>query len=147
MQASAAAQPEHPVVPVAADGVTVYVSKYRRYRVQITAPRTYTDPMGVRTSGGKMLVAMFDDGVYRNNERDPKTRKLIDELLQANPYFGKFGSNADFWLASEQQAQLEGAQVQSALNTLKALPRETVEQFVAELRQGDADDHTLPSSQ
>ena len=123
---------------------TVYVSKYRRYRVQVSAPQTFIDPAtGRKNSAGKMIAAIFDEGIYRNKERDPKIREQIDEALQSNPYFGKFGSTAHFWLASEQNAVMERSRRQAAMDTLKSMPREAVEQFVAELRQGEAEDHEL----
>ncbi len=133
--------------PASSTAFTTYVSKYRKYRVQVTSPQAYIDPAsGRKVTGGKMLVAEFDEGVFRNNKREhtPVERKLIDESLQANPYFGTFGSSAHFWLASEQNAKMEAARVKSALETLKSLPREQVEQFVADLKQGNAEDHVVP---
>lgn len=144
-EARAKGVPE-PVTPSAIAGVNVYVARDRRYRVQITAPQSYIGPDGRKQSGGKMLVALFDEGVYRNNHRDPKVRQLIDEALQSNPYFGPFGSStAHYWLASDQADKMAEARKQSALATLKALPKEAVDQFVAELRQGDQEDHSLPA--
>jgi hypothetical protein len=143
----AAATPESTQVtlPPSAPGTVVYVSKFRRYRVQITAPTSYIDPTtGRRVSGGKRLEAQFEDGVYRNTSKDPAIRKLIDEALQSNPHFGAFGSIADYWLASDQESKMQAARVASALDTLKTLPKETVEQYVAALKQGTAEDHELP---
>lgn len=123
--------------------VTVYMSKYRRYRVQITAPRGVINSLGQKEFGDAPLVAEFDEHIYRNNGRDLSVRKMIDQALQANPYFGKFGSNSEFWLLSEQKVAIEKKKLEQAAETLKALPREVVEQFVANLRQGDAEDHDL----
>lgn len=134
-----------PTPALAADGITVYVSPYRKYRVQVTAPSGFIDPVsGRKNTGGKMYVAEFDEGVFRNNHRDPAVRKLFDESLQSNPYFGKFGGGpkVDFWLATDQNATTEAARVKSAMATLKSLPPETVKAYMAELAQGTADDHT-----
>lgn len=131
--------------PLEQPGVTVYVSKFRRYRVQITSPLHTVNPMtGQPIPGGRELVAQFDEGVFRNTEADPEARALIDQTLQRNKYFGKFGSNADFWLASEQQATLESRRLETALATLRGLPKEAVERFVADLKQGTETDHALP---
>lgn len=131
--------------PREVDGVVIYVSKYPGYRVQITSPLHTVNPMtGQPIPGGRELVAQFENGVFRNTERDPEYRQLINETLQRNKYFGKFGSGAHYWLASEQRAQLEASRVKSALATLKALPADVVAQFVADLKQGDAPDHKLP---
>lgn len=125
--------------------VTVYVSKYRRYRVQVTAPQSYVGPDGRKHSGGKRMEAQFDEGVFRNDNRDPEVRRIFNESLQTNPYFGIFGNGAaHYWLASDQQAQTENARISSALNVLKSLPKETVEQFAAALKTGQSIDHALP---
>jgi hypothetical protein len=129
-------------------GVTVYVSRYRKYRVQVTAPSAYIDPAsGRKNTGGKMHVAEFDEGIFRNDNRDPAVRALFDESLQANPYFGPFSSSpkVHFWLASDQNAKTQAASVESAKKTLASLPREQVEQFLAELKQGESDDHAVPA--
>lgn len=133
--------------PYAPAGVTVYVSPYRKYRVQITAPPRFSAPDGSGRTlpSGKMYVAEFEEGVFRNNHRDAAVRTLFDEQLQSNPYFGRFGGGpkVHYWLASDQNATTEGARIQAALATLKALPKEVVDQYVADLHQGDADDHDL----
>lgn len=144
--AAVAGQPAA-AVPVQAEYHT-YVSRDRMYRVQITAPQSYSSPDGRKQSGGKMIVALFQDNVYRNNHRDPKVRALIDEELQKNPYFGKFGDvRAHYWLASDQNAKTDAARVASAMATLRALPKAAVDQFVAELKQSDAADHNPPAQQ
>lgn len=134
--------------PNAASGVTCYVSRFAQYRVQITAPTSFTNPVtGQTTAAGREIVAQFEDHVYRNNDKDPEVRKLVDETLQSNRYFGTFASRADnvhFWLASEQKAATEAARVKAALDTLKGLPRDVVDQFVADLKQGTELDHALP---
>lgn len=131
--------------PLAApEGVNVYVSMYRSYLIEVVNIPAYVD-QGRRVPG-KRIAAQFSEGVFRNDHRDPATRKLIDDALQANPYFGTFGSGpkTHFWLAAEQQAVTEAARVRSALDTLKSLPKEMVAQYAAELTQGGADDHVLP---
>lgn len=146
MHAAAEAAQVAPSPAAGTAGISVYVSKYRRYRVQVTAPQSYVGPDGRKHSGGKRLEAQFDEGVFRNDHRDPAVRALFDEALQANPYFGVFGSgSAHFWLASDQQARMEKARIESALNVLKSLPKETVEQYAAALKQGAAADHALPA--
>lgn len=128
---------------LAPEGVTVYISSSRGYLVEVSNVPSFVHDG--RRIPAKRIAAQFVEGIYRNNHRDPKTRALIDEALQTNPYFGKFnaGPQVHFWLASEQFAVVEKARVNSAFNTLKSLPRETVEQFVAELQQGDSDDHVV----
>lgn len=133
-----------PPVATADPSITVYVSKYRRYRVQVTAPSPALDPATGQRQSRKQIVAQFEDGVYRNAHRDPDVRKLIDTALQTNPYFGAFGSTAHYWLASDQTARMEKARIASALDTLKSLPPEVVEAHMAALRLGKAEDHTLP---
>jgi len=137
--------------PIAVDGFgatsTVYVSKYKRYRVQITAPMTSVNPMtGQPIPMGRELVAQFEDHVYRNNDAalTPDERALIDKTLQGNRYFGQFNTNAHFWLASEQKAAVEAAKLKSALDTMRSMPKEVVAQFVAELSQGEEVDHEMP---
>lgn len=130
--------------PKSTPDFNIYVSKFRRYRVQTMATRGYIDPGTGRKIEGTTISALFDEGVYRNNHRDPKVRAQIDESLQSNPYFGKFGSAAHFWLASDQNAKMEDMRIKSALDTLKSMPREAVEKFVADLHQGSAEDHELP---
>jgi hypothetical protein len=131
-------------------GVTTYVSKWRRYRIQITAPTAFTNPVtGQHSVAGREIAAEFDEHVYRNREKDPDIRKLIDDTLQRNPYFGTFGKhqgdNVHFWLAEDQKAATQAAKIAAALETLKALPKDAVDAFVADLQQGDAADHVLPS--
>lgn len=142
---AAGVNPGTRVVPnLAGDGkYTVYRSHTLRYRVQITAPQTIVLSDGRKQTGGRMLVAQFEDGRYINNDRNAETRKLIDEELQANKFFGEFGSHAHFWLASDQQAKMEKVRVEAALQTLKSLPREAVDRFVGELKQGAAADHAV----
>lgn len=146
-----------PMLALASEGVTVYISPTRRYRVQITAPSAYIDPAtGRKNTGGKMIVAEFEDGVYRNGApgspayRKPEIKALIDEAMKANPYFGRFvdgklvaEKEAQFWLASEQREVGESKRIKQAIDTLKSVPREQLEARLAELRQGDADDHDM----
>jgi hypothetical protein len=126
----------------AAPGVTVYISNSRRYLVEIQNVPSYSHEG--RKYPAKRLAAQFDEGVYRNDHRDPKVRAMIDEALQSNKYFGRFGDvAAHFWLASEQQEKTRAKQVESALKTLKSLSPETVKEYAAQLAQGDAQDHQL----
>lgn len=128
---------------LAPEGVTVYVSNSRSYLVEVVNVPSYVHEG--RRYPAKRIAAQFENGVYRNNAKDPATRKLIDEALQGNKYFGRFGdSSAHFWLASDQQARVESARVKSALDTLKSLPKEVVAQYVADLAQGTAEDHEVP---
>jgi hypothetical protein len=73
-------------------------------------------------------------------------RALIDETLQANKYFGRFGSTADFWLASDQQERTKNAALESAMRTLRSLPKEAVDAFVGALKAGEAEDHAIPEA-
>lgn len=132
---------------------TIYVSKFRGYMVQITAPRPGLDPATGRKFSTKPIVARFEDGVYRNGApgtagyRNPNVKALVDEALQSNPYFGAFGdAQAHFWLADDQKARMEAARIQSARDTLRSLPKEAIDEFVNSLRQGDAEDHNLSAS-
>jgi hypothetical protein len=136
-----------PAVPVDVDGVTTYVSRYKRYRVQITAPTSGINPItGQPFTTGRELVAQFEEHVFRNTERDPEARALIDRTLQSNPYFGKFNTMAHFWLSNEQRAATEAAKLKSALDTLKSLPKEALEQHLGQLGLGvnAVLDHKLP---
>jgi hypothetical protein len=130
----------------APEGVSVYVSSFPGYLVEVVNIPSYID-QGRRVPG-KRIAAQFRDGIYRNDHRDPATRKLIDEALQQNPYFGKFGGGPQvhFWLAADQQAVVEAARVKSALTTLQSLPKDVIAKYAAELAQGDADDHIIPDA-
>lgn len=125
----------------APEGVSVYVSTFPGYLVEVMNIPAYVD-QGRRVPG-KRIAAQFSGGVYRNDHRDLATRKMIDEALQANPYFGAFGAGpkVHFWLAADQQKVVEAARVKSALSTLKSIPKDVLDKYVAELAQGDADDH------
>lgn len=128
----------------APEGVSVYVSTFPGYLVEVMNIPAYIDQG--RRIPGKRIAAQFSGGVYRNDHRDLATRKMIDEALQANPYFGAFGAGpkVHFWLASDQRTVVEAARVRSALTTLKSIPKDVLDKYVAELAQGDADDHELP---
>jgi hypothetical protein len=124
----------------ASSGVNVYISTSRSYLVEVLNVKSYVHE-GERIPA-RRVAAQFVEGVYRNDERDPELRRLIDERLQRNKYFGKFGDNrAHFWLLSDMKEQTEATRIERALDTLRSLPREQVEKFVADLQQGDADDH------
>lgn len=136
-----------PTLPALAPaGITVYISSSRRYLAEVANVRAYTDADGVRIPA-KRIAAQFEEGVYRNNHRDPAIRALVDRSLQMNPYFGKFGGGpkVHFWLASDQKATTEQAQIKGALDILRRLPPDQVMDFAASLERGDADDHTLPA--
>lgn len=123
-------------------GVNVYISHSRGYLVEVMNKRAFVHE-GERVPAQR-VAAQFVEGVFRNDHPDPEVRKLIDERLQRNKYFGKFGDGkAHFWLLADMQKATKAAQVKSALDTLKTLPREQVEQYLADLKQGDAEDHDL----
>lgn len=126
---------------------TVYVSSIRRYRVLLAAEPGTTDPFTGQKAGGRVDWAVFDEGVYRNKERDPKKHKAINAKLQSNSRFGKFGqAGTDFWLASEQKASMESRRLKQAAETLRSLPKEVLDDFLAKaLKPGDAVDHELPT--
>jgi hypothetical protein len=143
---NAAPEPAGINVAPSAPGITVYVSNVRRYRVEVLPATVVVDAAtGRKTTTGKRITAEFDEGVYRNDHRDPATRKLIDEVLQSNKYFGQFGGgpNVHFWLASEQNAITEARRIESAMNTLKSLPPDVVARHMAQLSHGKAEDHQL----
>ncbi len=135
-----------PELPPLTDSYTVYMSGKVRDRVQLTAPATWIGPDGRKMGGGPMLVAQFDNHVFRNNHHDPAIRALIDQELQRNKYFGKFGGgdHIHYWLASDQKAKTESAKLESAKRTLASLPREALEAALAELKAGEKVDHELP---
>jgi hypothetical protein len=139
MDAKAVADAQLPEVEAQPD-YTVYVSRYTSYRVQITAPIDTIDPTTGQREKGRPIVAQFVEGVYRNNNRDEGVRKLIDRTLQRNDLFGKPGQ-AEFWLASEQKAMAEAAKLKAATETLKSLPKETLDAYIASLKT----DHELPA--
>jgi hypothetical protein len=124
---------------------TVYISKFPRYRVQITSPADIIDPLTGRKTRAVPLAAKFEDGIWVNDAKDAKARADIDEFLQGNQYFGKPGTGAEFWLLSEQEAAVKIAKLRQARETLKSLPPEAVAAFVREIQQGDKEDHTLPT--
>lgn len=103
--------------PFAAEGTTLYQSRIRRYRVQITAPGDVTDRYTGRVEKGKPIAAQFDDFYYVNAARDPEVRKLIDQALQENYYFGL---TSDFWLASEKTQQIVKASIDSAVHAIRS---------------------------
>jgi len=125
---------------------TVYLSMFPAYCVQVTAPADLTDPVTGRKTIGRPTRAMFQEGRYVNNARDPKVRKHIDEVLQSNSRFGRPGSGADYWLAADAVRMAQAAAKAGALVTLRSMPREAVEQFIAELKQGDASDVVMPAA-
>jgi len=147
MRQAAERESEPAQVPVRAaqrDG-TVYISKFRRYRVQVTSPADIIDPLTGRKTRGVPVCAKFDEGVWVNDAKDLKLRAQIDEFLQQNPYFGRYGTNAEFWLASEQEAAIKSAKLRQARDTLRSLPPEAVAAFMQEIRQGKDEDRELPT--
>jgi hypothetical protein len=128
---------------LAPEGVTVYISAIRRYLVEVQNTPSYVHEG--RRYPAKRIAAQFEDGVYRNDHRDPAVRKLVDEALQSNPYFGRFGGGpkVHFWLANDQFKTTEAARVEAALKTLKSLPKDVVDGYIAELKQGEAADHDM----
>jgi hypothetical protein len=128
---------------------TVYLSPFGSYRVQITAQPDVTDPITGRKTIGRPTAAVFQDGRYVNNARDPKLRAYIDEVLQQNKRFGRPGSGADYWLATDARRMAQAAAKASATATLRQLARENpaeLSQLIAELKQGDAADITMPTA-
>lgn len=103
--------------PIAAEGTTLYQSRYRRYRVQITAPGDVTDRYTGRVEKGKPIAAQFDDFYYVNAVKDPEVHKLIDDALMANFYYGLM---SDFWLAKDKTAQIVKASIDSAVHAIRA---------------------------
>lgn len=145
-EATDKAETEPAQLPAVKKQGTTYVSQFRRYRVQVTAPMDRIDPATGLREIGRPIVAQFEDGVYVNDHKDPKIKKLIDDQLQGNPFFGKFGDGgAHYWLADTQQASLDRAKLEAAKATLSKLPKEVVEEFVASLKPGEEQDHKLPA--
>lgn len=127
---------------------TVYLSMYPSYCVQITAPADVTDPITGRKTIGRPVKALFTEGRYVNNARDPKLRAHIDEVMQSNSRFGKPGSGCDYWLAEEAIRMTKAAAKANATATLKRLAQENRDEFkalIAELQQGDATDQVMPA--
>lgn len=127
---------------------TVYLSPFPSYCVQITAPADITDPITGRKTIGRPTKALFKEGRYVNNARDKKVRAHIDEVLQSNSRFGKPGTGSDFWLASEAVRMTQAAAKASALDTLRAIAKQSPEEltkFLSELQQGDATDVVMPA--
>ena len=128
---------------------TVYLSMFPAYCVQITAPADLVDPVTGRKTIGRPTKAMFQEGRYVNNARDPKVRKHIDEVLQSNSRFGRPGSGADYWLAADAVRMAQAAAKASATATLRTLAKQNpaeLERLIAELKQGDASDVVMPAA-
>lgn len=126
---------------------TVYLSAYPAYCVQITAPADVTDPLTGRKTIGRPVKALFAEGRYVNNARDPKVRKHIDEVMQSNSRFGRPGTGADYWLAADAVRAVEAAKKASALKTLRDIAKQSPEEltkFLSELQQGDQTDIAMP---
>lgn len=127
---------------------TVYLSAFPAYCVQITAPADVTDPLTGRKTIGRPVKALFTEGRYVNNARDPKVRAHIDKVMQENSRFGLPGRGADYWLAEAAIRMTKAAAKASAKQTLKQLARENpdeLRQLVAELQQGEATDVVMPA--
>ena len=143
------AQAEEPLAAPLPDATkvdgTVYLSPFPSYCVQVTAPADLIDPVTGRKTIGRPTRAQFAEGRYVNNARDRKVRDHIDEVLQMNSRFGRPGSGADYWLATDARRMAQAAAKAGALATLRSLPKEAVDQFLAELRQGEATDITMPA--
>lgn len=125
---------------------TVYLSMYPGYMVQISAPADVTDPLTGRKTIGRPVVAKFVEGRYVNNARDKKLRAYIDEEMQRKTRFGKPGTGADYWLAEDAIRMTRAAAKASALATLRSMPKEALDEFLGELKQGDASDQTMPAA-
>jgi len=129
-------QPDDYITP---EQGTVYQSRHRRYRIQVTTvPDTKYADTG-RLVPGKSIVAKFDEYFWVNREVDPEKRKMIDDALQSNPWFG---SNKDFWLAAEKRKTDDAARIESAKESFKRNP-EALKALIDELRAG-GEDFSLP---
>lgn len=120
----------------AGDGIC-YLSKYERYRHQVTSPVEQLSPDG-RIHRERPIVVQFEAGMFRNNEKDLKKRKKIDEVLQESP---DFGLNRLFWFQSddaEKSRQDLAKQAAYAIQHDPALQAE-IEKQVA-LRMGKSED-------
>ncbi len=127
---------------------TVYLSQFPSYCVQITAPADLTDPLTGRKTVGRPVKALFQEGRYVNNARDPKVRKHIDEVMQSNSRFGKPGSGCDYYLAEEAQRMSQAAAKANATATLRQLAKQNpdeLKQLLAELQQGADTDVVMPA--
>lgn len=127
---------------------TVYLSAYPSYCVLITAPADLTDPLTGRKTVGRPTKALFYEGRYVNNARDPKTREFIDKMMQSNSRFGKPGSGCDFYLAEDAQRMAQAAAKANATATLRALAKQNpaeLKQLIAELEQGTDTDVVMPA--
>lgn len=147
MRAMADSTPEQPHEMPKVDG-TVYLSPYPSYCVQVTAPDDLKDPVTGRKTVGRPTKALFQEGRYVNNARDPKLRKFIDETLQSNTRFGRPGSGADYWLAEDAVRMAQAAAKAGALATLRSIAKQSPEEltkFLSELQQGDATDAQMPA--
>lgn len=153
MRARSEAEPDptHGItaLPSKIDG-TVYMSVFPSYCVQVTAPADQVDPITGRKTVGRPTKALFADGRYVNNAKDPKLRAFIDEVLQANSRFGKKGpgAGADFWLAETAIRVAQAAAKASAKETLRALAKDNpdeLKRLISELQQGDDADVKMPA--
>ena len=127
---------------------TVNLSAFPSYCVQITAPADLTDPLTGRKTVGRPVKALFQEGRYVNNARDPKVRAHIDEVMQSNSRFGKPGSGADYYLASEAMRMSQAAAKANATATLRQLAKQNpdeLKQLLAELTQGSDTDVKMPA--
>lgn len=144
---------------------TIYMSAFPAYCVQITAPADVTDPLTGRKTIGRPVKALFTEGRYVNNAKDPRKvydsvdkdgrpikitmREWIDEALQKNSRFGRPGSGADYWLAEDAIRMTKAAAKASAKETLRKLAQQNpdeLKQFLAELQQGDDADVKMPAA-
>jgi len=119
---------------------TVYQSKFRRYRVQVTATPDYIDPLTGRKIVGRQIVATFQEGVWINRAKDMEERAMVDKALQSNPWFGL---GRDFWLSDERKALDDKRKIADSVEAFKANP-EAVRALVSELAASGAIDFTLP---
>lgn len=132
---------QEPTVRAVPDlGFTVYESEFARLRVQITSPQTVRDLEG-RETRKPPLVAQFEQGRFINRHPDEKTRAYIDRTLQAHP---RFGLDRMFWLANDAAKRDRKRSAERAMNLLKSLPKELVQQVVVELQESGELDLKLP---
>ena len=143
---------------------TVYLTHFPSYCVQISAAPDVTDPITGRKTVGRPVRAMFAEGRYVNNAKDPRKlydsvdadgnavkltmRQWIDEVLQKNSRFGKPGSGADYWLATDAVRMAQAAAKASAKATLRSLAKQNpdeLKQLLSELTQGEDVDVKMPA--
>lgn len=114
---------------------TVYESKHRRYRVQVTTTPDTKDPNTGQVVAARQIVAKFDDFYYVNREENPALREMIDKTLQRNLWYGL---NRDFWLAKDKRSADDARKIAEARDAFKENPA-AVQAFLDELKASGVD--------